>query len=103
MYLIQILLPLSDNNNKPFDAKLFLDIQHTLTEIFGGLTAFKQSPAEGLWKEKQDGKTIHDDIIIFEVLTENLDKSWWQDYKKKIEKTFKQDEIIIRAQTVILL
>ena len=102
MYLIQIFLPLSDNQNEPFPSDYFLNIQHELTEKFGGLTAYKQAPAEGLWKEKA-GKTIHDDIIIFEVLTKELNKLWWHDFKEKIETLFKQDTILIRAQDIILL
>jgi hypothetical protein len=41
-----------------------------------------------------------DDMVIFEIMTEELDKPWWKQYKKELETTFAQDEIIIRVQKV---
>jgi hypothetical protein len=32
-----------------------------------------------------------------------VDKPWWKKYKKQLEKTFAQDEIIIRVQKAKLL
>ena len=42
-----------------------------IAKCFGGLTAFSRSPAQGT---TSDGfKTVHDQIIVFEVMTETLD------------------------------
>ena len=48
MYLIQILLPLNDNQGRPVARELFRDVGSELTGRFGGLTAHTRAPAEGL-------------------------------------------------------
>jgi hypothetical protein len=101
MYLIQILLPLFDNDGKHFDASLYADVRRELSGRFGGLTAFSRAPAEGLWQD--EGQTKHDDIIIMEVMAEGVDPAWWRAYRKGLEARFRQDVIVIRAQMVSLL
>ncbi|MEA2875473.1 MAG: hypothetical protein QOF14_669 [Hyphomicrobiales bacterium] len=101
MYLIQILLPLFDNDGNHFDASLYADIRRELSGRFGGLTAFSRAPAEGLWRD--DGQTKHDDIIVMEVMAEGVDTEWWRAYRKSLETRFRQDVIVIRAQMVSLL
>jgi hypothetical protein len=101
MYLIQILLPLFDNQGTHFDAGLYADVRKELNAKFGGLTAFSRAPAEGLWQD--DGKTKHDDIIVFEVMAEGVEPKWWRAYRKELEARFKQDQIVVRAQMVSLL
>jgi hypothetical protein len=101
MQLVQILLPLTDNDGKPFAANLFAQVRRELTERFGGLTAFTRAPAEGAWKDA--GETQHDDIIVLEVMTESLDRAWWTKYRQELELRFDQDEIVIRAQEITLL
>lgn len=51
MYLIQLLVPLFDNNKQKFPVEYFNAIRDELAERFGGVTAFFRSPAVGLWKE----------------------------------------------------
>ena len=101
MQLVQILLPLTDNQGKPFAAALFAQVRRELTERFGGLTAFTRAPAEGAWKDA--GETQHDDIIVLEVMTEAVDRAWWSDYRQVLEHRFAQESIIFRAQEMTLL
>ena len=101
MHLVEILLPLSDNSGQPFGAEKYAAIRQHLTERFGGLTAFTRSPAQGT--TTGGGKTVHDDIVVFEVMTETLDASWWRSYRSQLEREFRQDEIVVRASTVTLL
>jgi hypothetical protein len=101
MHLIQILLPLYDNAGNTFDQELFGKVRRELTERFGGLTAFTRAPAQGLWND--EGQTKRDDIVVFEVMADELDADWWRGYRKILEKEFRQDTIIIRAQTVVIL
>jgi hypothetical protein len=102
MHLIEILLPLSDNAGKPFAAELLAQVRDELAEHFGGVTAFARNPAEGLWKP-DEGKADRDDIIIFEVTADWLDRSWWRGYRAELERRFSQDEIVVRAIEVELL
>jgi len=101
MHLVEILLPLHDNSGRPFAAEKYAAIRQHLTERFGGLTAFTRSHAQGT--TTGGGKTVHDDIIVFEVMTETLDVAWWRNYRRQLEREFRQDEIVVRASTVTLL
>jgi hypothetical protein len=101
MHLVQILLPLFDNDGAPLGEELFSRIRSELTERFGGLTAFTSAPAQGLWKS--EGKTTHDEIVVFEVMTTEIDAEWWRRYREALEKAFRQDTIVIRAQSVRIL
>lgn len=102
MQLIEILLPLSDNEGKSFAADLHAQVRDELVEHFGGVTAFTRNPAEGLWKESGEDPG-RDDIIIFEVMADWLDRGWWRVYRTELERRFRQDEIVVRAREVELL
>jgi len=102
MYLIQILLPLADNAGQPFPNQEYARVRAELTEHFGGLTAYSRAPAEGLWKEGP-ARASHDDIVVFEVMSSKLDRNWWSRYRATLEERFRQDVIVIRAQSVELL
>jgi hypothetical protein len=82
-------------------APKYAAVWEQLTARFGGLTAFSRSPAQGTTSE--GGKTVHDEIIVFEVMAETLDASWWKSYRLQLEREFRQDEIVVRASTVTLL
>jgi len=102
MHLIQILLPLYDNEGKPFPQDEFLRVRDDLSERFGGITTYMRSPARGLWKETRD-TTVHDDIVIYEVMTEELDREWWKRYREQLTVNFRQALLIVRVMEVQLL
>jgi hypothetical protein len=101
MYLIEIFLPLADNNGKRFAPACFDKVREKLAEKFGGLTAFTRAPAEGT--ETRSGRQRSDELIVFEVMTESLDEAWWADYRKLLDAEFKQDRVLIRAFSTTLL
>lgn len=100
--MVQLLLPLWSNSGERFSKKLFDQVSKELIDRFSGLTAHVQAPASGLW-EKEDGKTVHDEIIIYEVMVDNLDLPWWTEYRRLLETRFKQNKLIIRAQEITIL
>jgi hypothetical protein len=102
MFLIQLLLPLYDNRGEAFSKVYFDDVRNALTERFGGVTAFLQSPALGLWKESQD-KVSRDEVVMFEVMASELDEEWWKEYRSSLEARFKQQELVVRGLAVIKL
>ena len=102
MHLIQMLLPLYDNEGKPFPQDQFLRLRDDLSERFGGITTYMRSPARGLWKETED-TTVHDDIVIYEVMTAELDRDWWRGYRETLMTTFRQALLIVRASEIELL
>jgi hypothetical protein len=95
MFLIEILLPLRDNQGRAFEDQILHELRQELTSRFGGVTAFNRAPAVG---ESREGKrTIRDQIIVLEIMVEQVDREWWTSYRKHLEKLFRQDEIVIRA------
>jgi len=102
MYLVQILLPLFDNHGHPFEAADYVRLRSELADRFGGVTAYTRAPARGVWKDETGG-TNRDDIVIFEVMTGELDREWWTAFRKQLEARFRQDTLIVRALTSTLL
>lgn len=102
MHLIQLLLPLHDNDKQKFPAEYFDAVRRELTDRFGGVTAFLRSPAVGLWKEGDEGVS-RDNVVMFEVLSDELDKDWWQEYRSELQQKFRQEELLVWATSVTKL
>jgi hypothetical protein len=101
MYLVSVLLPLYDNAQQGHERKLFQEVARELTARFGGLTAHTRAPAEGLWSE--DGQTTRDDIVIYEVIAERIDRTWWAEYRRTLQSRFRQEQVLIRAHQIDVL
>src|ERR1700709_1762954 len=95
MYLIEIFLPLADNSGSRFAPACFDKVRKTLTEKFGGLTAFTRAPAEGT--ETRGGHQRSDELIVFEVMTEPLDEAWWTGHRKVLHAHLTQGPTLLRA------
>jgi hypothetical protein len=101
VHLVQILLPVTDEARAP-GASLFTIVRRELTDAFGGVTAYVRSPAIGLWRD-DDGDVARDDVVIVEVVVDRLDERWWADYRRILEKRFRQELIHIRALAIQIL
>jgi hypothetical protein len=98
MLLIQILLPLADEDGVSFPAEQYGHLAQQLTDQFGGVTSFTRSPAEGRWK--QGGETEHDEIVVMEVMIDEVDRAWWADLRERLAREFRQSEIVVRCQPI---
>jgi hypothetical protein len=96
MHVVEIFLPLRDNEGTPFPRASLDRVRHELTERFGGVTAHLRAPAAGAWKD-DDGEVSRDDVVIVEVVADDLDRGWWTEYRRELEARFRQDEVLIRA------
>lgn len=96
MYVIQIFVPLRDNDGIPFTRNLMDALRQELTERFGGVTAHLRAPAAGAWKD-EEGEVARDDVVIVEVMVDELDRAWWAGYRSRLEERLRQDEVLIRA------
>ncbi|WP_199724822.1 hypothetical protein [Noviherbaspirillum saxi] len=65
------------------------------------MTAYNRAPVSGLWEN--DGKTVYDDVVIYEVMSEQLEHAWWRQYRRTLEQHFRQQTLLIRAQAVELI
>lgn len=95
MHVVEIFLPLTDNEGQPFAGALFHQERVTLTAKFDGVTVYSRSPAAGFWKDDQT--IVKDDIVIFEVVAATIDAQWWASYRAHLELTFCQEVVLIRV------
>lgn len=102
MHLVQLLLPVHDNNGRRFPPDYFNEVRDDLTEHFGGVTAFIRAPAVGLWKESANDIN-RDEVVMFEVLADQLDNDWWASYREQLEGKFRQDEVLIWSSSITRL
>ena len=99
MHLVQLLLPLTDNEGRPFPASHYHAVRDELTGRFGGLTAYARAPAEGVWDEP--GKPpARDSLVVYEVMVDALDRAWWARFRADLERRFAQDELVVRSQEI---
>lgn len=96
LHLIQILLPLYDRDGRRFARALYDTVAQELTAAFGGITAHARAPARGLWNDAA-GDTTVDDIVVYEVMADHLDRVWWAHYRDDLQQRFAQDELVVRA------
>ena len=96
MYLIEILLPLYDNQGRRLPNQLFDDTSRSLAKSHGGVTAYTLSPAVGLSKSR-GSQLKKDEIVVYEVVTPELKPKLWKNRRKKWEMEFRQDSILIRV------
>jgi len=99
MHLVQLLLPLAREQGPRFERALFESLERELTDRFGGLTAYPRAPATGLWEE-DPGHTIREQMVVYEVMVERLEPSWWAMLRRRLEQQFEQDELVVRAQEI---
>jgi hypothetical protein len=102
MHLVQLLLPLYDNEGQALPKSLFARVRDELVERFGGLTAYTRAPASGVWDDG-DGRPQHDELVIYEVMAPTLDVAWWRRYREQLEAAFRQETLVVRTQSVQLL
>jgi hypothetical protein len=101
-HLVQLLLPLYDNEGRKFGEAPFDAVRRELTHRFGGVTAYMRSPATGLWK-KDSGEVDRDEVISVEVMVETLDQEYWRVYREGLANAFGQQSIVCRAIAIEVL
>lgn len=100
MYLVQLLIPIYDNDRHRFADAEFRTLRDELVDAFGGLTAYTRSTAEGLWRDGENDIAYRDEIVVYEVMCDDVDRAWWATYRATLERRFRQDELVIRVQHV---
>jgi hypothetical protein len=99
MLCVEVLLPLRDNQGSDFPDEHFVSLRRVLTRQFGGHTTLTRCPVDGQWKDT-DNSVKTDDIVVFEVMTDELDCDWWARLRRELEASFRQEEIVIRSHVI---
>lgn len=102
MHLVEIYLPKYDAAGSEFPHALYARTRHELLEHFGALTAHSLMPLSGLWTTPED-EILHDDVIVYEVIAERVERSWWSGYRKKLEERFPERALVVRSNEISLL
>lgn len=98
LYLVQILLPVRNNAGDPFPANVLKGISSQLAKQFGGVTAYSRAPAKGQWLDNDHME--RDDVISVEVMVPDLDRDWWDLFRKSLESELDQKELVVRAHLI---
>jgi len=98
-HLVQLFLPLRDNDGKRFDPASFETVRKELVDRYGGVTVYTRSPGEGIWKDPS-GSVSRDDVLIYEVMSPRMDAEWWTGYRRVLEARFRQEHVLARAWKV---
>lgn len=93
-HLVEILLPLT----KTLTREKLDTIRAELTDRFGGVTLHSNAPAEGSWND--EGDLERDRVIIAEIMTEMLSRTWWAEFRERLEKQLSENEIVVRATQI---
>jgi len=99
MHLVQLLLPVRDEEGRAYPRELYDELVRLLTERFGGVTAYTRAPATGLW-EAASGETVRDQVVVYEVMAEALDPDWWGELRADLERRFRQEELVVRSHPI---
>jgi inorganic pyrophosphatase len=102
MELIQIFIPTADQEGSSFPPQHFDDLKKELTDQFGGVTIYARSPAKGIWKP-DSGSEETDNMVIYEILVQEMNTTYWAELKSRLEDTFQQKEIMMRYFTVFVV
>ena len=57
-------------------------------------------PVVGAEAQRTRATTMRDDIVVYEVMVNALDREWWSGYRAALEKRFVQRELVVRALAV---
>jgi hypothetical protein len=96
-HLVQILVPVADNAGRRFPDRIWEELKSDLANRFGGVTAYRRAPAEGVWKNRREGRTDDEDLFVVEVMTDTLDETYWEKLQEDLEQQLDQERIVIRA------
>lgn len=44
-----------------------------------------------------------DDVVVLEVMARRINLAWWKNYRRKLERTFRQNEIVLRVQDITII
>jgi hypothetical protein len=97
MVLVQILLPVTVPGHPPAEIQeAFARTRGELVDAFGGVTAYLQASAEGVWTAP-DGARDVDRVVMVEVVAPAFDRAWWQAYAGVLADRFSQDTVHVRS------
>nr|WP_249795072.1 hypothetical protein [Bradyrhizobium sp. Oc8] len=94
-------MPKEKGDGRPVSQRWFEDFLEELSGNFGGATSFVRAPGHGLWRSGEE--SLGDNIAVIEVMAAKLAPEFWRSLRDRLERELSQEEIVIRAQEIIVL
>lgn len=96
--LIQLFLPIKSDQKF---SSLLDKYRKMLTDKFGGISIYAQSPVDGFWKET--GRHEKNELIVIEIMAGNFEDAFWKKLKSELETDMEEKEILIRWMQAVML
>jgi hypothetical protein len=87
VYVIQVRLPLCGREGAGRPEGVFRQVEAELVERFGRVTAYLRKPAKKRAPATRD-PLEREELVVFEVLARDVDRSWWGKYRRLLAKRF---------------
>jgi hypothetical protein len=102
-YRFEILIPLADNQGKPFPASKIEHVSEKLVERFRGCRCQPLAPFVGSWKHR--GHVYRDNLLLFTVDAPRSDDSmtWMLAFRDRLTTQFSQIEIYLAVTELLWL
>ena len=100
MKLVQLFIPLYDNDGEPFNDDHFVKLKDELNLNFGGVTIYR--PATGFWN-RSERPAQKDEILIYEVMVKHIESTYWKGLKERLMAQLRQETMVFRYSDIELL
>lgn len=102
-YRFELLIPLADNEGRPFPWPKIERVGNTLMERFEGCRCQPLAPHLGLWRYR--GIVYREGLLLFTVDSPRADESldWILAYKNRLKRQFSQVEIYLAVTELLWL
>jgi hypothetical protein len=102
-YGFELLVPLADNQGRPFPVSKIECVSPALLERFGGCRSQPLAPHLGLWSHR--GIVDREGLLLFTVDVPRSDESldWMAAYKERLKRQFNQVEIYLAVTELLWL
>lgn len=93
MIIVELYIPLADNDGRTFGADHHAAFEQVLTARFGGATRLPGS-ASGIWSDS--GRTYRDDLVIYAVAVRSLLDGAVREAAEVAKAHYAQEAIFVR-------
>lgn len=102
-YRFELLIPVADNQGRPFPWPKIERVSSTLLERFEGCRSQPLTPYLGFWKFR--GRVYREGLLLFTVDAPRADESlgWMLAYKERLKRQFQQIDIYLAVSELLWL
>lgn len=95
MHLVEVFLPTGYPNGDLIPQSIFDLIEGELREKFDGVVVYARKSARTL--SRSHARQMEESLLVIEIVTDDLDKEWWKEFRHRTQALFHHDDLLIRA------